>query len=105
MTDSCSTKCKKPGKDDNSGSIRIYSGPPPATVDAAVSGTLLVTITLGLDARAPGSETNDFEYEIVSNGEIEKDSDVWSAKEKKTGKYYGRPYFTTKISKTMACEK
>lgn len=39
----------------NSGTLKIYTGTPPANADAAATGTLLVTITLPADAFAAAS--------------------------------------------------
>lgn len=60
------------------GVIKIYSGAQPASADAAVTGTLLVTLTLASGAWVAGTFTNGIEFGVPSGGIIAKDSGVWS---------------------------
>lgn len=59
------------------GYIEIYSGTQPATADAAVTGTLLGTVTLGSGAFTPGVATNGLTFAAASGGAVSK-SGVWS---------------------------
>lgn len=59
------------------GVIEIYSGTQPASADAAVTGTLLGTVTLGSGAFTPGSPTNGLTFDVAANGAVSK-SGVWS---------------------------
>lgn len=59
------------------GVIEIYSGTQPATADAAVTGTLLGTVTLNSGAFTPGVATNGLTFAAASNGAVSK-SGVWS---------------------------
>lgn len=59
------------------GVIEIYSGSQPATADAAVTGTLLGTVTLGSGAFTPGTSTNGLTFAAASGGSVSK-SGVWS---------------------------
>jgi hypothetical protein len=59
------------------GVIEIYTGTQPATADAAVTGTLLGTVTLASGAFTPGSPTNGLTFAAASAGAISK-SGVWS---------------------------
>lgn len=54
------------------GVIHIYSGPQPATADAAVSGTLLGIVTVDGGAFSFGSPTNGLEFDAPSGGAISK---------------------------------
>lgn len=61
------------------GIIEIRSGTQPANADAAATGTLLGTITVGSGAFTPGTETNGLEFGTASSGEISKASgETWS---------------------------
>ena len=61
------------------GILRIYSGAQPATADIAVSGTLLLSITVGSGVWAAAAFGNGLEFENDPlAGEIEKNSEVWS---------------------------
>jgi len=59
------------------GVIEIYTGTQPATADAAVTGTLLGTVTLNSGAFTPGSPTNGLTFGAASGGAVAK-SGVWS---------------------------
>jgi len=59
------------------GVIEIYSGTQPATADAAVTGTLLGTVTLGSGAFTPGTSTNGLTFAAASGGSVSK-SGTWS---------------------------
>lgn len=59
------------------GIIEIYSGAQPATADAAVTGTLLGTVTLASGAFTPGVSTNGLTFAAASGGAVSK-SGVWS---------------------------
>lgn len=59
------------------GVMEIYSGTQPATADAAVTGTLLGTVTLNSGAFTPGSPTNGLTFAAASGGSVSK-SGVWS---------------------------
>lgn len=59
------------------GVIEIYSGAQPATADAAVTGTLLGTVTLNSGAFTPGVATNGLTFAAASGGAVSK-SGVWS---------------------------
>lgn len=59
------------------GVIDIYSGTQPVTADAAVTGTLLGTVTLNSGAFTPGSSTNGLTFAAASGGAVSK-SGVWS---------------------------
>ena len=59
------------------GVIEIYSGSQPATADAAVTGTLLGTVTLASGAFTPGSSTNGLTFAAASGGAVAK-SGTWS---------------------------
>ena len=59
------------------GVIEIYSGTQPATADAAVTGTLLGTVTLNSGAFTPGSPTNGLTFAAASGGAVSK-TGVWS---------------------------
>lgn len=60
------------------GVLYIYSGPQPATADAAVQGTLLMKITKASGAFSFGSATNGLNLGSPSAGVVAKDTDVWS---------------------------
>ena len=59
------------------GYIEIYSGSQPANADAAVTGTLLGTVTLSSGAFTPGVATNGLTFAAAANGSVSK-SGVWS---------------------------
>lgn len=59
------------------GVIEIYTGSQPASADAAVTGTLLGTVTLNSGAFTPGSMTNGLTFAAPSGGSVSK-SGVWS---------------------------
>ena len=60
------------------GVIYVYTGSQPATADAAVTGTLLGTITKDGNAWAAGSATNGLEFAAAANGAIAKEpAHVW----------------------------
>lgn len=59
------------------GVIEIYSGTQPATADAAVTGSLLGTVTLSSGAFTPGVATNGLTFAAASAGAISK-SGTWS---------------------------
>ena len=59
------------------GVIEIYSGSQPASADAAVTGTLLGTVTLNSGAFTPGTATNGLTFAAASGGSVSK-SGVWS---------------------------
>ena len=59
------------------GVIEIYTGTQPATADAAVTGTLLGTVTLGSGAFTPGTATNGLTFAAASGGSVSK-SGTWS---------------------------
>lgn len=61
------------------GVIKIYSGSQPANADTAVSGTHLVTITVGSAAFTPGSPAAGLEFDAADGGEITKAAaETWS---------------------------
>lgn len=59
------------------GIIEIYTGSQPATADAAVTGTLLGTMTLASGAFTPGSPTNGLTFAEPANGAVAK-TGTWS---------------------------
>ena len=59
------------------GIIEIYSGTQPATADAAVTGTLLGTVTLASGAFTPGVSTNGLTFAAAAAGAVAK-SGTWS---------------------------
>lgn len=59
------------------GVIEIYTGAQPASADAAVTGTLLGTVTLNSGAFTPGTATNGLTFATAANGTVSK-SGVWS---------------------------
>ena len=59
------------------GIIEIYTGSQPATADAAVTGTLLGTVTLNSLAFTPGSATNGLTFAAAAGGAVSK-TGVWS---------------------------
>jgi hypothetical protein len=61
----------------NRGVIEIYTGTQPPNADAAVTGTLLGTVTLNSGAFVPGSPTNGLTFANPSAGSITKDG-TWS---------------------------
>jgi len=61
------------------GVIHIYSGAQPSSPDDAITGTLLITISVGSGAWAHGTEDYGLEFENDPlSGEMEKNADVWS---------------------------
>lgn len=61
------------------GQIRIYTGPQPASADAAETGSLLCTITLGSGAMTSGNATNGINLGNAADGIIGKAAgEVWS---------------------------
>jgi len=61
------------------GAIHIYSGSQPSSPDDAVTGSLLVTVTVSSGSWAHGAFANGLEFENDPlDGELEKNSDVWS---------------------------
>jgi hypothetical protein len=68
------------------GVLKIYSGSQPATADAAITGSLLCTITVSSGAWAAGSPQYGLEFGTASSGAISKASgDVWSGTNAATG--------------------
>ncbi|MDD5375276.1 hypothetical protein [Acidithiobacillus sp.] len=59
------------------GIIEIRTGTQPTTADAAVTGTLLGTVTLNSGAFTPGTATNGLTFAAASGGAVSK-SGVWS---------------------------
>lgn len=59
------------------GIIEIYSGTQPANADAAVTGTLLGTVTLASGAFTAGVSTNGLTFAAASGGAVSK-SGTWS---------------------------
>lgn len=60
------------------GVIRVYSGSQPASADAAVTGTLLMEITLNGGSFSHGSPTNGLEWDTPVGGTISKPvADTW----------------------------
>ncbi len=59
------------------GVIEVYTGTQPATGDAAVTGTLLGTVTLASGAFTPGSPTNGLTFAAAAAGAVSK-SGTWS---------------------------
>lgn len=60
------------------GILRVYSGTQPATADAAVTGSLLLEITLASGAFVSGAKANGINLGIPALGIIAKDSGIWS---------------------------
>jgi len=68
------------------GVIRIYSGSAPATADAAVSGTLLVEISVSSGTFVHGTAANGLEFGDSASGIIAKASaETWSGVASATG--------------------
>jgi hypothetical protein len=67
------------------GVLKIYSGSQPATADAAITGSLLATITVGSGAWAAGAVAYGLEFGAAAAGVISKNSDVWSGTVAATG--------------------
>lgn len=60
------------------GIIRIYSGAQPTTADTAITGTLLLEVTVDGGAFAHGSPTNGLEWDTPTAGTISKPAaDTW----------------------------
>lgn len=59
------------------GVLRIYSGTQPTSADTAVSGTLLIEVTVDAGAFAHGNAAAGLEYGAAASGAIAKDSDTW----------------------------
>ena len=57
--------------------IEVYTGTQPVTADAAVTGTLLGTVTLNSGAFTPGVSTNGLTFAAAVSGAVSK-SGVWS---------------------------
>lgn len=62
------------------GRLELRSGPPPASADAAATGTLLATITIGGDSVTPGSDTAyDLNFDTATTTTIVKAAaEAWS---------------------------
>jgi hypothetical protein len=60
------------------GVMEIYTGSQPASADAAVTGTLLGTVTLNSGAFTPGVATNGLTWADAVNGVASKSTSVWS---------------------------
>lgn len=58
--------------------IRVYSGTPPATADAAETGTLLLKITNTSGVFVPGTATNGLNFDAIVAGVLSKDSGIHS---------------------------
>lgn len=58
--------------------IRVYTGTPPATADAAETGTLLLKLTLESGAFTPGTATNGLNFDAIVSGVMSKDDEVHS---------------------------
>lgn len=54
------------------GVIYVYSGSQPATGDAAPTGTLLGTVTVGAGAFTPGVVTNGLEFDAAASNVLSK---------------------------------
>lgn len=54
------------------GVLRIYSGAQPTSADSAITGTLLLEITVNGGAFSHGSPTNGLEFDAPSSGVIAK---------------------------------
>ena len=54
------------------GVIYLYSGTQPASADAAVTGTLIATVTVDSGAWTAGSPTNGLEFGTVADAEMDK---------------------------------
>lgn len=90
----------------NDGVIRVYSGSPPATADAAESGTLLATITQDSGAFSGGAATNGLSLDIgtvahaAGYSEVSKTvAETWSGVGLAAGvagwaRYYANAYTT-----------
>jgi len=62
----------------NDGVIYVYTGAQPTNADTAVSGTLLLTITVDNGAWAAGSPTNGLGFDAPASGVISKAAaEVW----------------------------
>jgi hypothetical protein len=59
------------------GIINVYSGAQPANADAAITGTLLLTITLASGAFTAGTPTNGLTFAAAAAGVASK-TGVWS---------------------------
>jgi hypothetical protein len=90
------------------GKFCIYSGSQPADADTAVSGTLLMTITVGRGAWVAGAFDNGLEFENDPlSGEIEKNSEIWSGIGLANGtagwfRFYANPTDAGTASTTLA---
>ena len=61
----------------NGGCIEIYSGAPPASADAAPTGTLLARITRESKPWTPGSPTNGLTFHRLGVGVTMPDTQPW----------------------------
>lgn len=60
------------------GLIEIYSGPQPLSADNAVSGTLLMRVTVDAGAFTPGSPDNGLSFEAAADGGVVKETtETW----------------------------
>jgi hypothetical protein len=59
------------------GWMQIFTGPQPASADAAVQGTLLGIVTKAAGAFTPGAATNGINFAAPSGGVVAKDTDAW----------------------------
>lgn len=68
------------------GVLNIYSGSQPSSADAAVTGTLLCTITVSSGAFVAGAVANGLEFDAASEGAISKlSTQTWSGVNLATG--------------------
>lgn len=66
--------------------LKIYSGSQPASADAAVTGTLLCTITVSSGTFTPGAVAAGLEFDVASSGAISKlSTQTWSGVNVATG--------------------
>lgn len=78
------------------GVLRIYSGTQPSTADAAITGTLLLSVTVGSGAFVHGSPTNGLDFELSGTNLVKSTSEVWSGVGVAAGtagwfRFYGNP--------------
>ena len=68
------------------GVLNIYSGSQPSSADAAVTGSLLCTITVSSGAFVAGAVANGLEFDAASEGAISKlSTQTWSGTNLATG--------------------